>query len=81
MFSRRLSALASFARVTRSRASVHPQSPSSYLALDRLLISTSTRTMSVFNTSRLLGKTVLITGASAGIGAVRLRSYLTRHTW
>ena len=81
MFSRRLSALASFARVTRSRASVHPQSSSSYLALDRLLNSTSIRTMSVFNTSRLLGKTVLITGASAGIGAVRLRSYLTRHTW
>ena len=27
--------------------------------------------MSVFNASRLLGKTVLITGASAGIGAVR----------
>lgn len=26
--------------------------------------------MSVFNASRLLGKTVLITGASAGIGAV-----------
>ncbi|KAJ7273694.1 hypothetical protein B0H12DRAFT_1090653 [Mycena haematopus] len=28
--------------------------------------------MSVFNASRLLGKTVLITGASSGIGAVRL---------
>ena len=28
--------------------------------------------MSVFNASRLIGKTVLITGASAGIGAVRL---------
>jgi NADP-dependent 3-hydroxy acid dehydrogenase YdfG len=28
--------------------------------------------MSVFNASRLLGKTVVITGASAGIGAVRL---------
>ncbi|KAI0306593.1 NAD-P-binding protein [Multifurca ochricompacta] len=28
--------------------------------------------MSIFNASRLLGKTVLITGASAGIGAVRL---------
>lgn len=27
------------------------------------------RTMSIFNTSRLEGKTVLITGASAGIGA------------
>ena len=27
--------------------------------------------MSIFNASRLLGKTVLITGASAGIGAVR----------
>ena len=26
--------------------------------------------MSVFNASRLLGKTVLVTGASAGIGAV-----------
>ena len=26
--------------------------------------------MSVFNTSRLLGKTILITGASGGIGAV-----------
>jgi hypothetical protein len=28
-------------------------------------------TMSVFNASRLLGKTVLVTGASVGIGAVR----------
>jgi short-subunit dehydrogenase len=28
--------------------------------------------MSIFNASRLLGKTVLITGASAGIGAVRV---------
>jgi NADPH-dependent curcumin reductase CurA len=27
--------------------------------------------MSVFNASRLLNKTVVITGASAGIGAVR----------
>jgi hypothetical protein len=27
-------------------------------------------TMSVFNSSRLLGKTVVVTGASAGIGAV-----------
>lgn len=29
------------------------------------------RSMSVFNSSRLQGKTVLVTGASAGIGAVR----------
>lgn len=28
--------------------------------------------MSVFNASRLIGKTVLITGASGGIGAVRI---------
>ncbi len=27
--------------------------------------------MSVFNASRLLGKTVIVTGASSGIGAVR----------
>jgi hypothetical protein len=32
--------------------------------------------MSVFNTSRLVGKNVLITGASSGIGAV---SIFTRH--
>jgi hypothetical protein len=32
------------------------------------------RTMSLFNTSRLLNKTVLITGASSGIGAVSLMS-------
>lgn len=31
---------------------------------------TTYRSMSVFNATRLLGKTVLITGASAGIGAV-----------
>lgn len=45
--------------------------------------------MSIFNASRLLGKTVLITGASSGIGAVRLPAlstikpgtkYLTSHT-
>ena len=30
--------------------------------------------MSLFNTSRLLNKTVLITGASSGIGAVSLIS-------
>ena len=29
------------------------------------------RSMSVFNASRLAGKTVLLTGASSGIGAVR----------
>ena len=37
------------------------------------LFSTTTTTkqeMSVFNTSRLHGKTVIVTGASAGIGAV-----------
>ena len=28
--------------------------------------------MSIFNASRILGKTVLITGASSGIGAVSL---------
>lgn len=32
--------------------------------------------MSVFNASRLLGKTVLITGASSGIGAVRLGQHI-----
>jgi len=35
------------------------------------------RNMSVFNASRLLGKTVLITGASSGIGAVRLSQYIS----
>ena len=34
-------------------------------------LHTSSDMASVFNTSRLLGKTVLITGASGGIGAVR----------
>lgn len=33
-------------------------------------LGTFTRTMSLFNSSRLLNKTVLITGASSGIGAV-----------
>lgn len=33
--------------------------------------------MSIFNASRLLGKTILITGASAGIGAVRLQAALS----
>ena len=36
------------------------------------------RTMSLFNTSRLLGKTVLITGASSGIGAVSLTPRASR---
>lgn len=31
--------------------------------------------MSVFNTSRLIGQTVLITGASSGIGAVRVADW------
>lgn len=31
--------------------------------------------MSVFNSSRLAGKTVLITGASVGIGAVSISSH------
>lgn len=35
----------------------------------RRLSSFQTRNMSVFSTSRLVGKTVLITGASSGIGA------------
>lgn len=36
--------------------------------------------MSVFNTSRLLGKTILITGASGGIGAVsRQETAAVRH--
>ena len=38
----------------------------------------SVRTMSLFNTSRLLGKTVLITGASSGIGAVSLIRHPSR---
>jgi hypothetical protein len=33
--------------------------------------SSDKRNMSVFNASRLVGKTVLLTGASSGIGAVR----------
>ena len=33
--------------------------------------------MSVFNASRLIGKNVLITGASAGIGAVRPPPFLS----
>lgn len=68
MLSRRLPALL---RVTRSRASVAPYlcPRSSFLSLFNC---TPIRAMSVFNSSRLLGKTVLITGASAGIGAVRL---------
>lgn len=36
---------------------------------------TAYRSMSVFSATRLLGKTVLITGASAGIGAVRALSH------
>jgi hypothetical protein len=32
--------------------------------------------MSVFNATRLLGKTVIVTGASAGIGAVRYLCHL-----
>ena len=49
-----------------------------YRSLTRGLVSRGDRlgpfagTMSLFNTSRLLGKTVLITGASSGIGAVSL---------
>ncbi|OWT42194.1 malonic semialdehyde reductase [Cryptococcus neoformans] len=35
----------------------------------RKVVLQQIRTMSVFNTSRLAGKTVLVTGASAGIGA------------
>jgi hypothetical protein len=35
-------------------------------------VSSNRPTMSVFNASRLLNKTVVITGASAGIGAVRV---------
>lgn len=35
------------------------------------------RIMSLFNTSRLLNKTVLITGASSGIGAVSPRNGLS----
>ena len=37
--------------------------------------SSAVREMSVFNASRLVGKTVLITGASAGIGAVRTSGF------
>lgn len=33
--------------------------------------------MSLFNTSRLLNKTVLVTGASSGIGAVNPINYLS----
>jgi NADP-dependent 3-hydroxy acid dehydrogenase YdfG len=36
--------------------------------------------MSIFNASRLLGKTVLITGASAGIGAVRFAKAFSYYT-
>jgi hypothetical protein len=39
-----------------------------------------TRNMTVFNASRLLGKTVLITGASSGIGAVCTNLALRRAT-
>jgi NADP-dependent 3-hydroxy acid dehydrogenase YdfG len=36
--------------------------------------------MSIFNASRLLGKTVLITGASAGIGAVLMPKAFSYYT-
>lgn len=35
----------------------------------------SCRAMSVFNATRIIGKTVLVTGASSGIGAVSRWSY------
>lgn len=37
----------------------------------RLTNALNNAIMSVFNASRLLGKTVIVTGASSGIGAVR----------
>lgn len=42
--------------------------------LPSLFLPPSRRPMSVFNATRLVGKTVLVTGASSGIGAVCLAS-------
>lgn len=42
---------------------------------------TPRRTMSVFNSSRLENKVVLVTGASAGIGAVRVYVPFTRESY
>lgn len=50
--------------------SLRSQTPS-FLSLGHSAIR---RNMSVFNSSRLAGKTVLVTGASSGIGAVRFCS-------
>lgn len=44
--------------------------PRTSFAFARTPTFTQHRAMSVFNASRLVGKTVLVTGASAGIGAV-----------
>lgn len=60
-------------RILRSTTTVFPLTHKSSL-LGRLdpVAYTHRRSMSVFNSSRLQGKTVLITGASAGIGAVSM---------
>jgi hypothetical protein len=50
---------------------IFPSAPFALRSPNLLRTSTDKRNMSVFNASRLVGKTVLLTGASSGIGAVR----------